>query len=145
MTKTHRMSRTPEHNTWTRIRYRCYGVNSPDYPNYGGRGIVMAPEWDDFERFYADMGPRPSPRHSIDRIDNNGPYAPGNCRWALPQGQANNRRSGHLLTHDGATRTLAEWERITGIKQSTLRRRISVYGWTAADALSIRPLKRDPA
>lgn len=90
---THNLSNTPEYATWQSIKQRCFNKNNRAWIRYGGRGITMAEEWvDSFESFFEHVGPKPSAKHSIDRIDNDGNYEPGNVRWATSKQQRNNRR-----------------------------------------------------
>lgn len=93
MKTTHGGVGTPEYGSWAHLKERCSNPNCKDWPDYGGRGISVCARWrDSFANFLADMGPRPSPQHSIDRIDVNGNYEPDNCRWADPLTQRRNRR-----------------------------------------------------
>jgi hypothetical protein len=140
---THGMSRrgarTSEHMIWTALRERCTKPACKAYPNYGGRGITVCDRWNEsFEAFYTDMGSRPSKLFSIDRIDNDGPYAPENCRWATRAEQKANQRPRQdalWLTHEGERKTLDEWARVKGFKYSTLHARLK-HGWSTARALN---------
>lgn len=94
----HGLHRTPEHIVWAAMRYRCLNPSSSSWKWYGGRGITICDRWrDDFVAFLEDVGPRPSPEHSLDRIDVDGNYEPGNVRWATPsEQQRNKRRRGYV-------------------------------------------------
>lgn len=97
-TRNIRHYRSPEHNSWRAMRERCYNKNNTCYNNYGGRGIKVCKRWDSFNNFYKDMGNRPSKKHSLDRIDNDGDYSPDNCRWATRLEQNRNQRSNIYVT-----------------------------------------------
>lgn len=127
--------KTPEYQSWINMRQRVSNPNHARYDAYGGRGIKVCERWNSFSAFLADMGPRPTPRHSIDRIDNDGDYCPNNCRWATAFTQNNNRRGLRLITVNGNTKTAREWEDYYGWKHSTISGRIRL-GWTQELAAS---------
>ena len=127
---------TPEYHCWQAMRQRCCNADDKAYRNYGGRGIRVCERWkESFERFLADMGPRPSPNHSIDRIDNDGDYKPSNCRWAVKIAQDNNRRTNHFVTHDGKTKTVAQWAKCLGIGYGVLYHRLSKHNWCLGEVI----------
>lgn len=127
----HGMSQAPGYYSWSAARRR---VMTND-PRYGGRGIRMCQRWlDSFENFIADMG-HPPPGLTIDRIDNNGDYEPGNCRWADMTQQVRNRRNSVALEIDGVTRSPAEWSEISGIHWKSIWNRVNKLGWSPKDAV----------
>ncbi len=131
-----------EYQTWSGMKDRCRNKNHAEYPIYGGRGIVVCERWlNSFGNFFADMGPRPSPRHSIDRIDNDGNYEPTNCRWATPIEQANNKRNNRMLSLDGETRTLPDWARLLGVSSHVLHQRLH-RGWSVERTLRTKVKKK---
>lgn len=115
---------SPEYSVWMGMRSRCLNSNDMAFKDYGGRGIGIDVRWNEYEAFFEDMGARPSPKHTIDRIDNSKGYGPGNCRWATWKEQQRNRRSNVIYTVDGVTATLAEHCERTGIKYKTAHRRL---------------------
>jgi hypothetical protein len=130
----HGMAGSPTWVSWRSMRDRCLNVRNPGYANYGGRGITIAERWDDFAAFLADMGERPKGL-TLDRIDNDGNYEPGNCRWATMRTQSRNSRMNTLLEHQGATHTMVEWSEILGLAQSVIVDRLR-RGWAVERALS---------
>ena len=129
LVRTHGLTNSSEFRIWTGIKTRCYNPNACEYKNYGGRGIVMAEAWRrSFASFYADLGPRPSMDHEVERIDNDGPYSSGNCRWAPYWEQSQNTRRTVRLSFAGETLRLKEWSERLSIRVDTLRARID-RGW----------------
>lgn len=131
----HGLTHTPEWEVWRRMRQRCSLKTRKDFPRYGGRGISVCKRWMRFENFLKDMGARPSPKHSIERKDNNGNYEPSNCVWALPVEQANNRRSSRILEFGQQRLTISQWARRLGMGHDTLSRRLKL-GWPVEKALT---------
>lgn len=140
----HGKARTSEYSTYCHIKKRCFNPGIPQWKDYGGRGITMCDRWQHgdggisgFLCFYSDMGAKPIPGLTIDRIDNNGHYScgkcaecrergwPMNCRWTTPLVQGNNKRSNVIVTAFGKSQTLAQWSRETHIGPSTLKQRLS--------------------
>lgn len=134
---THDAAYSHDYNLWSHIRQRCENPKNTQYKNYGGRGILMCERWRNcFSTFIADMGPRPSLSHSIDRIDVNGNYEPGNCRWIKKSEQSRNTRTNKWIEIDGQRMILADWGRLSGVKPETISGRIK-RGWQPNDAVWI--------
>lgn len=122
--RTHGMYGTREYGIWRAMISRCTNARQKYYDLYGGRGITVCDRWRNFAAFYADMGPRPTPKHSIDRIDNNGPYSPENCRWSTRYEQAQNTRTNVYVSLNGKIVAVAEAARQIGLDAETLRMRL---------------------
>jgi hypothetical protein len=133
-----------EYSSWHNMLDRCNNPNNKRYKDWGGRGITVCERWNVFENFLADMGLKPSPEHEIDRIDNDGNYEPGNCRWAPLLVQANNRRDNHPFTINGRTQTIAQWARESNIDPVKLRRRIEA-GWSPEAIRALLRIYRERA
>lgn len=126
------------YRSWDMMKQRCTNPRDPAYHNYGGRGIEVCERWLHFQNFLMDMGERPSLKHSIDRYpDANGPYAPGNCRWATRGQQNRNRRNNVLLTFNGETKCAADWADSIGMHRRTLLSRL-LRGYSTEEALTVR-------
>ena len=120
---THGMSKTPTYKTWQSMHQRCGNPESDQYPIYGGRGITVCPQWATFEQFLSDMGTRPRGT-TIDRIDPDGGYRPGNCKWASAREQANNRRDSVRVECLGVRFTIAEFAALVGLSVPGARHRV---------------------
>jgi hypothetical protein len=131
-TRRHGLSKTSEYRAWQTMRLRCLVPTNPAYPDYGGRGITVCDRWvDSPENFIADMGMKPTPKHEIDRIDNNRGYEPGNCRWVTRSENDRNRRSTTWVTFDGVQRRLIDLVDEFGVPSDTARYRMQRMGWSA--------------
>ena len=144
---THNKSLSPEFRTWAAMKTRCTNPNQRQWKDYGGRGITLCERWlNSFENFYEDVGSKPGPKFSIDRIKNDKGYEPGNVRWATKEEQWQNKRTSHFMTFNGKTQCLAEWAKETGLGSALMQR--ILRGWTVEEALSIplrgkRPVRGD--
>lgn len=133
---THGKSKTPEHKIWLGMLSRCRNPNVKCYADYGGRGVVVCEAWADFSAFLADVGERPSPTHSLERIKTDGDYEPGNVRWATPLEQANNKRNTRYVEYRGRRMALNDAVRAAGsiIHREAAWIRIKT-GWSVDRAL----------
>lgn len=138
----HGLCQSREYHSWRNMIQRCRDENATSYERYGKRGISVCARWmESFQNFLEDMGMMPDITYSIERIDNDGDYAPNNCRWATTTEQARNTRRNRILEHKGMALPVAEWVEITGIKSTTIRQRIDGLGWSVHDALT-KPVQK---
>lgn len=122
--KKHGLWLHPLYLTWQNMMTRCYNLKSPDYADYGGRGITICEEWKDPANFIRDMGEKPSLEHQIDRIDNNLGYCKENCRWTTPLENSRNRRTSRIVEYNGQMLHIEEVAILIGVKVKTLEQRI---------------------
>lgn len=133
-----RKTKTPEFTTWLAIRTRCRNPNLPNSHVYVGKGIKVCKRWENsFPLFLKDMGVRPSPKHSIDRINNNGDYKPSNCRWATSKEQGRNKSTNVMLTYNKKTMCISAWAETLGIKDGNFRWHLK-SGKTIKDIILIK-------
>lgn len=124
----HGMGRTPTYATWSGMKTRCYNTQNDAYKSYGERGITVCDRWlESFSAFLNDMGERPKGK-SLDRINNDGPYSPENCRWATRTQQSNNTRRNVRILFNGREMTVSEWAKSLGVSREMLANRLS-RGW----------------
>lgn len=129
----------PEYVVWKGIRARITNPKHVSYMNYGGRGITLSPVFDNYEEFLRCVGRRPSPSHSIERIDNDKGYEPGNVCWTTVKEQCRNTRDNRYLTYRGETKSMVEWCEELTLPYSTIRYRTKA-GWSVEDAFN-KPIR----
>lgn len=135
-------SRTTEYVIWQHMRYRCHNPKNYSYKWYGGRGVVVCDEWRySFNSFLNCVGKRPTKKHSLDRINHNGNYEPGNVRWATSKQQANNKTNNRRITYKNRTLNLTQWQEVTGIDLRVIWGRLN-RGWSIAESLGYKVHKR---
>ena len=122
--RSHGLRDIPEYEVWSAMRARCNNPKNKSFRNYGGRGIRVDPRWDDFALFISDMGRRPDGM-TLERLNNDGDYTPGNCVWATWGEQVRNRRTSVTVELHGVVKTVPEWSAELGIPMSTIYGRIS--------------------
>lgn len=128
---------SPEYRTWRHMLERCTVVTHKYYAYYGGRGITVCLNWQvSFAYFLRDMGKRPSPLHTLDRIDNSKGYEPDNCRWVTRKVQQNNMRGNTVLTLNGESLTISQWGERLGVKPNSISTRLYT-GWSVENTLTV--------
>lgn len=132
----HGMAGTPTYRAWWAILGRCLNPRDSRYPNYGGRGITVCDHWLIFQNFYADMREKPDGK-SIERINNDNGYKPGNCRWATQREQMLNTRRTSKITVNGVTKSVKEWAEQLGVDDRIIWKRLTHLGWTPEEAVTI--------
>lgn len=126
-----------EYSVWLAIKQRCRNKESSCYPYYGGRGIDICQDWfDDFSKFIEHIGPSPSKLHTIERIDNNRGYEPGNVRWATRSEQNENTRQTRLISFGGITQSIGKWSRCLGISRACIRHRMDILKLPVEEVLT---------
>lgn len=139
-TITHGGTKLPEFKIWSHMIERCHCDKARNYYCYGGRGITVCDRWRySFACFLADMGPRPSKKHTVERKNNDGLYAPNNCVWATKKEQDRNRRNNRWLTFNGKTMIIADWAHTIGVVDGTIGKRLKA-GWSLEEALTTPPM-----
>jgi hypothetical protein len=139
VTDQHRLVKTPEYYAWAHMIERCENPRNPQWSDYGGRGIAVCARWRArFQNFLADVGPRPSPQHSIDRLENNGNYEPGNVAWRTRAEQNRNTRRTILLTYGGETLCAKDWAKRLGLCSGQVITWRLKHGWSLEEALTTR-------
>lgn len=128
--KKHEDTGSKEYTAWNNIKSRCFRKTNKHYRNYGGRGITVCDRWlNSYSNFISDVGRAPSDKHSLDRINNNGNYEPGNVKWSTIKDQSNNKRTSKLISYNGETMTVSRWANKLSLNYKTLWDRIN-NGWT---------------
>jgi hypothetical protein len=132
---------TQVYRCWRNMKERCLNPNNTEYVNYGGRGITIYEPWiHSFEKWYSYVGEPPTAKHTLNRIDNNKGYEPGNVQWATQKEQANNKSTNHLIEFHGTTKTFMQWSEKLSISRLTLSSRLR-RGWSVQKAFTT-PIKK---
>lgn len=138
-------SQSITYGSWRAMKRRCCQTNNHNYCWYGGRGIQVCAAWiESFDQFVLDVGLRPSKTHTLDRINNNGNYEPGNVRWTTTKEQNNNKSNTKYIVFNNETKTVSDWAILLGIPRHRIYRRLR-KGWSPEDALSVPVVKGRPA